>query len=68
MNYAELTDEQVIEQYVKEMNTMSYHNCAEGPSWYQEAVARGNCRARLNLVQEECTKRGLELPKGNWLC
>lgn len=68
MNYAELTDEQVIEQYNKESRSMSFFNAAEGQSWYQEASAREACSIRRKNVIAEATKRGLELPKGNWLC
>lgn len=68
MDYKNISDRELIEQYIKESDSMSFYNCAEGESWYKERVAREACGVRRKEVISECKARGLELPVHNWMC
>lgn len=62
-----MSDHELFDLYVKEANSLSFYNAAEGGSYNQEAAARNACRARYLEVKKQILDRGLELPKGNFL-
>lgn len=62
-----MTDQELLDLYVKEANNLSYYNAAEGGSYREEALARAACRTRYLAVKQQVLDRGLELPKGNFL-
>ena len=62
-----MTDQELLDLYVKEANNLSYCNAAEGLMYIQEAAERSACRARYLSVKKQILDRGLELPKGNFL-
>lgn len=62
-----MTYQELFDLYVKEANSLSYYNAAEGASYREEAAARQACRARYLDVKKQILDRGLELPKGNFL-
>ena len=62
-----MTDQELLDLYVKEANNLSYYNAAEGQSYSQETTARNACRTRYLDVKKQVLDRGLELPKGNFL-
>lgn len=63
----DLTNDQLIELYHKKARQMSFHNAAEGPSWYQETNARLVCKEELKNVMSELKDRSMEIPKGDYL-
>jgi len=67
MSFEQKTNEELIELYKKQANTMSYLNAAEGPSWYAEATERQACQSELKAIREEFDARNLDFPEGNWL-
>lgn len=67
MTFKDKTNEEMVELYKKQANTMSYLNAAEGPSWYAEATEREACRSELKSIREEFVARKLDFPQGNWL-
>ena len=68
MTFKDKTNEEMVELYKKQANTMSYLNAAEGQSWYAEATERQACQSELKAIREEFVARNLDLPQGNWLC
>lgn len=62
-----MTDQELLDLYVKEANNLSYYNAAEGGSYREEASARAACRARYLEVKKQILDRNLELPKGDFL-
>lgn len=62
-----MTDQELLDLYVKEANNLSYYNAADGASFRQEAVARNACKTRFQEVARQVIDRGLELPKGDFL-
>ena len=67
MSFEQKTNEELIELYKKQANTMSYLNAAEGQSWYAEATERQACQSELKAIREEFVARSLDLPQGDWL-
>ena len=67
MSFEQKTNDELIELYKKQANTMSYLNAAEGQSWYAEATERQACQSELKATREEFAARNLDLPQGNWL-
>jgi hypothetical protein len=48
-------------------NDISFHNAAEGPSWYDEAGARSRAKAYWSDVQAELNRRNVVPREGNFL-
>ena len=67
MTFKDKTNDELIELYKKQANTMSFFNASEGPSWYAEATERQACQSELKSIREEFVARSLDLPLGNWL-
>ena len=67
MSFEQKTNDELIELYKKQANTMSYLNAAEGQSWYAEATERQACQSELKAIREEFIARSLDLPQGDWL-
>ena len=67
MSFEQKTNDELIELYKKQANTMSYLNAAEGQSWYAEATERQACQSELKAIREEFVARSLDLPQGSWL-
>lgn len=67
MTFKDKTNEELIELYKKQANTMSYFNASEGPSWYAEAAERQACQSELKSIREEFVARNLDLPQWSWL-
>ena len=68
MIFENITDEQLITLYHKQAREMSFFNAAEGESWYRERPTRESCKKELASITEEIYARGMDLPKGNYLC
>lgn len=68
MTFESITDAELVTLWHKQAREMSYFNCAEGESWYKERPLRESCKKELALVTQEIYARGLDLPKGNYLC
>lgn len=62
-----MTEQELMELYVKEANNLSYYNAAEGQCYSNEQQARSECRARYLAVKKQILDLCLELPKGNFL-
>lgn len=67
MNYSELTVKDLEMVYHDTAAKLSYHNAAEGQSWYAEAVPRQACQKEYKEICQEYKERGLDIPKGNYL-
>lgn len=65
--YNEYTDEELINLYDKVANELSYHNAAEGPSWYAESISREKCQKVYRELVAEFKFRDMELPIGDYL-
>lgn len=63
-----LTDEELTQLWHKQAREMSYHSAAEGESWYRERSMRDACKKELAYITEEIYSRGMDLPKGQYLC
>ena len=68
MTFQSTTDEELITLWHKQAREMSFYNCAEGGSWYKERPMRESCKLFLGLLTEEIYVRGMDLPKGQYLC
>ena len=68
MQFENTKDEELITLWHKQAREMSFFNCAEGESWYKERPMREACKKELALLTEEIYSRGMDLPKGNYLC
>lgn len=67
MNFTDLDSQQLLDLYCNKANDLSYYNCAESDSWYQEAMARQTCQSEFNKIRQEIINRELPIPKGDWL-
>ena len=65
--YKELNSDELYEVFHKTAMQLSFHNAAEGQSWYAEAVPRQACQKEYKEICQEYKDRGLEVPKGNYL-
>ena len=68
MTFENTTDEELITLWHKQARELSHYQAAEGESWYRERPMRESCKQKLALVTEEIYSRGMDLPKGNYLC
>lgn len=68
MTFENTTDAELITLWHNQARDMSYLNAAEGESWYKERPMRESCKKELALVTQEIYSRGMDLPKGNYLC
>jgi hypothetical protein len=68
MNLKDTTDEELTQLWYKQAREMSYLNAAEGESWYRERPMRESCKKELANITEEIYARGMDLPKGDYLC
>lgn len=67
MDIENLSDIDVLELYKKKASSLSFYNAAEGQSWYEERLAREQCKKEFTEVAAEIDKRGLEIPSGDYL-
>ncbi len=67
MNYSELIIDDLHKTYHDIASKLSYHNAAEGGSWYAETKPRYACQASYKEICQEYKDRGLDVPKGNYL-
>lgn len=58
-----MTDQELLDAYVKAANDLSYYNAAEGDSYWSESSARNASRAKYTEIKLSVIARGLELPK-----
>lgn len=65
--YKELNADELYEAFHKTAMQLSFHNAAEGQSWYAESEARSICQKVYKELCAEFKFRGIELPKGNYL-
>lgn len=65
--YKELNTDELYEVFHKTAMQLSFHNSAEGQSWYAEAVPRQACQKEYKEICQEYKDRGLDVPKGNYL-
>ena len=68
MTFEYTPDADLITLWHKQAREMSYLNAAEGESWHRERPMRESCKKELALLTEEIYSRGMDLPKGNYLC
>ena len=68
MTFENTTDEELITLWHKQAREMSFYSCAEGGSWHRERPMRESCKKGLANITEEIYARGMDLPKGNYLC
>jgi hypothetical protein len=66
--FKDTTDEELTQLWHKQARDMSYLNAAEGESWHKERPMRESCKQKLAKITEEIYSRGMDLPKGNYLC
>lgn len=65
--YSQLTIKDLELVYHDTAAKLSYHNAAEGDSWYAETKSRYTCQATYKEICQEYKERGLDVPKGNYL-
>lgn len=68
MTFKSTTDDELTQLWHKQARELSFFNAAEGESWYRERPMRESCKKELALVTEEIYARGMDLPKGDYLC
>jgi hypothetical protein len=68
MQFESTTDEELIILWYKQAREMSFYNASEGESWYRERPMRESCKKYLALLTEEIYARGMNLPRGQYLC
>ena len=65
--YKELNADELYEVFHQTAMQLSFHNAAEGQSWYDETLTRQACQKEYKEICQEYKDRGIELPKGNYL-
>lgn len=63
----ELTDDELIIEYLLCANQLSYYNAAEGSDWYTETNARKEAKKQFDDVKKEIADRKIIEPTGDWL-